>query len=69
MFLQKNFLRSQEKGRLKPAEKADLQDQTTLLKDLILQIPEAKDVLTTEISCMLAQEAAAIITQGIVNNM
>lgn len=65
----KSFLRSQEKERLKPAEKANHPAQTILLQDLTLLLPEARDAHTTETSCMLAQEVAATITQGALNNM
>ncbi len=68
LFRLKNFLKNQEKGKLRPAEKANQKDQAILLRRII-QAQEARGAPTTEISCMLAQEAAAIITQGIVNNM
>lgn len=65
----KSFLKIQEKEKLKPAEKAGQQDQIILLRGHTLQVPEVKDVLTMEISYMLAREEAAIIIQETVNNM
>ncbi len=69
---QKNYLpknQEKEKQKQKAAEKAGQQDQIILLQDLILRLPEAKDVLTMEISYMLAQEVAVIIIQETVSSM
>ncbi len=74
----KNFSKSQEKEKLKPAERVNRLDhaillqvpiQATLLQDLILQVPEAGDAHTMVINCTLAQEEAAIIIQETVSNM
>ncbi len=56
MFQPKKFLKSQEKESqsLNPdrAEKAGHQDQTILLQDPILQVPEVVAVLIMEINYM-----------------
>ncbi|BAP29679.1 uncharacterized protein CHSO_0642 [Chryseobacterium sp. StRB126] len=69
LLLPKNYLKSQEKERLKPTEKANQQDQAILLQDLIPLLPEARAALTTEINCMWAQEVDVIIILATVNNM
>lgn len=70
LLQQKNYLpKTQEKEKQKPAEKTGQQDQAILLQDLILRVPEVRDVPITVTNCTLAQEEVVIITPETVNNM
>lgn len=70
LLQQKSYLpKTQEKEKQKPTKKAGQQDQATLLQDLILQVPEVRDVLTMGINYMLVQEEAVTTTPEIVRNM
>ncbi len=64
----RNLSKSQERGKLKPAEKANQQDLAILHQDPI-QAQPVEDVLTTEISCTSDHEEAAIITPEILSSM
>ncbi len=64
----KELFKKPGKRKTKTSRKSKSKDQAILLRRII-QAQEARVAPTTEISCMLAQEAAAIITQGIVNNI
>lgn len=69
LLQQQNLLKTLEKEKQSQAKKANRKDQVTLHQNLILQVQEVKDVLTTEINYMLAQEEAVIIIQETVSSM